>query len=137
MQAGDTISQIAKIHNVVGTAVALVMMVTLVGLYAWLYHLLAVENEGQKEYNGKTRPIIWGGTDSDNFGRELTQGEKNVLITSLSFVAILVFLAFFHIWMERKTFGKMFGTKASSPKRVSPKRKSSPKRTSPRRKTRA
>ena len=131
------VSGIAKMYNVFGTGVALVMMVILVGLYAWLYHLLAVENSGGNTYNGKTRPTVWGGADSGNFGRELTQGETNVLITALSFVSILVFLAFFHIWMERKTFGKMFGTKASSPKRVSPKRKSSPKRTSPRRKTKA
>lgn len=128
----SNISGIAKMYNVFGTGVALTLMVIVLGLYAYLYTVLVSGNQGGATYDGKTRPTTGAWTDNqDNLGRQLTAGESNVLISALSFICVLVVLAFFHIFMERKTFHKMFGMK-------SPTRSESPKRkVSPRRKTRA
>ena len=110
------ISGIAKMYNVFGTGVGLTLMVIVLGLISYLYTLLGEERDVPK----------------GNIGRVLTNGERNVLITTLSLVAVVVVLAFFHIMLEYKAVRRMLGMKSpkrsESPKRVSPKRKTSPRR---------
>ena len=114
-------SRVFQSNHILGTGLFLTLSLVALGLIAYMYQLLVVDNEKDDYARG-----------SDNLLRKLTTNEKNVLTATLAFVAIIVAGGILHIVMERKYFNRVFGGRKSptrrSPTRKSPKRKSSPRR---------
>ena len=122
-------NEIFKSNHILGTSLFLVLTVVVLGLLAYMYILLVSDND-KESYNA---------ADTDGLRRKLDDSEKNLLLASLVFAAVIVSGGVFHMVMERKYLTGMFGSRKSperktSPKRKSPKRKTSPKRKSPVRK---
>ena len=122
-------TEIFKSNHIFGTSLFLALIMAVLGLLIYMYVLLVSDNNKD----------TYTGTETDTLRRKLDDTEKNLLLASLVFAAVMVAGGVFHMVMERKYLTRMFGSRKSpvrksSPKRKSPVRKSSPKRKSPKRK---
>lgn len=106
-------TEIFKHNHVFGTSLFLVLIIAVLALLVYMHGVLVSDNDKDSYDIG----------DTNDLRRKLDDTEKNLLLASLVFAAIMVVGGVFHIVMERKYFNGGLGNRRSPARRSSPKRK--------------
>lgn len=120
-------TKLARDFSFLGTSIYTTLMCVILGIVAYVYWLTKVHNDKYTEEERAAAQNETPGIDR-NFKRQLSESEYYTVLSALVLTAIVVFISFFHMYLERKNMSKFFG-------KSSPKRSSSPKRVSPKRTT--
>jgi cytochrome bd-type quinol oxidase subunit 2 len=107
-------SKMAHDFSFLGTTLYTTLLCVALGVISYAYWLTKVHND---DYDVTKRA---NATANGDFLRQLTNSEYYTMLSAVIICAIVVAIALFHMYLEKKSMGKFF--KSSSPKRASPKR---------------